>query len=73
MSWPLAVLILMVLFALLGAAFADSLWGSARATPAPLDTTSQIVTAACPDRECGRGIIDTGLGTQRPTTTARNH
>lgn len=70
-SWPLVVLVLMVLFALLGAAFADRLWGPSRAAPAPHDAGSDIVTAACFVAGCDRGIIGPGSGLLI-TTTARD-
>ena|GEM_PF-248376 len=71
LSWPLVVLVLMVLFALLGAAFADRLWGPSRAAPAPHDAGSDIVTTACSVAGCDRGIIGPGSGLLI-TTTARD-
>ena len=70
-SWPLVVLVLMVLFALLGAAFADRLLGPSRAAPAPHAPVSHIVTTACSVAECDRGIIGPGYGLLN-TTTARD-
>jgi protein-S-isoprenylcysteine O-methyltransferase Ste14 len=72
LSWPLVVLVLMVLFALLGALFADRLLGPSRAAPAPHEAGSDIVTAACAVAEPSRGIIGPDAGMQF-TTTARDH
>jgi serine/threonine protein kinase len=60
--WPLVALVLVILFALMGAAFADTLLGPSKATPAPHSAGDQIVIAACSDEEHGRGIIDPGYG-----------
>jgi len=72
LSWPLVVLILMILFALLGAAVMNTLSGPSRATPTSEEAGSQIVTAACTDAESMRGIIDPSPGFFGPTTTARD-
>jgi hypothetical protein len=73
LSWPLIVLVLMVLFALLGAAFMNRLIGTSEAGTTQQDIGSQIVTAACSGAPGTRGIIDTGPGIPGPTTTARDH
>ncbi len=70
LSWPLVVLVLMIVFALLGAAFADTLWGPSRAAPTPHDAGG-LVTAASAVAESGRGIIGPESGTAF-TTTARD-
>ncbi|NLE70467.1 MAG: serine/threonine protein kinase [Actinomycetales bacterium] len=57
-SRPLVVLVLMVLFALLGAWFADSVWGRSRSAPPPDDAGRQILVLASPVRDLPRGIID---------------
>ena len=67
LSWPLVALVLMIVFALLGAAFADTLWGPSRAAPAPHDA-GWSVTAACTAAECDRGIIGPESGTELTTT-----
>jgi len=72
LSWPLVVLILMILFALLGAAVMNTLRGPSRAAPTSEDAGSQIVTAACTGAECTRGIIDPSPGFFGLTTTARD-
>lgn len=58
LSWPLVVLVLMVLFALLGAAFADSLWGRSRSAPPSDDAGSQILVLGSHESVVARGIID---------------
>jgi eukaryotic-like serine/threonine-protein kinase len=73
LSRPLIVLILMVLFALLGAAFADRLWGPPRAAPGPAHgVESQIVIMATAGAQHGRGIIDPSQWVDWRTTTARD-
>ena len=68
LSRPLVVLVLMVLFALLGAAFADSLWGRSQSAPPPDDARPPSVVLASTDRALPRGIIDD----IPDTTTARD-
>jgi len=72
LSLPLLVLVLMVLFALLGAAFMNRLMGPSRAFPPAPDTGSAIVIAACSGTAHERGIIDTGPDVRGLTTTARD-
>ena len=72
LSWPLVVLIMMILFALLGAAVMNTLSGPSQATPTSEDAGSQIVTAACTGAACTRGIIDPSPGIFGLTTTARD-
>lgn len=69
-SRPLVVLVLMVLFALLGAAFADSLWGRSRSAPPSDDAGSQILVLGSPVSADARGIIDSNP--DRVETTARD-
>ena len=68
LSRPLVVLVLMVLFALLGAAFADSLWGRSHSAPPPDDARPPSVVLASTERALPRGIIDD----IPDTTTARD-
>ena len=70
LSWPLVALALMVLFALLGAAFADSLWGRSRSAPPSDDAGSQILVLGSPTSVAARGIIDSNP--DRVETTARD-
>lgn len=70
LSRPLVVLVLMVLFALLGAAFADSLWGRSRSAPPSDDAGSQILVLGSPESVAARGIIDNNP--DRVETTARD-
>ena len=70
LSWPLVVLALMVLFALLGALFADTLWGRSRSAPPSSDAGSQILVLGSPDLVGARGIID--KNPERVETTARD-
>jgi serine/threonine-protein kinase len=74
LSRPLIVLILMILFALLGAAFADRLWGPPRAAPGPAyGVEPQIVIMASVGEAHERGIIDRSPGTDHGLmTTARD-
>jgi serine/threonine-protein kinase len=73
LSRPLIVLILMVLFALLGAAFADRLWGPQRAAPGPAHgAVSRIVIVADAGAPHERGIIDRSQRVDWRTTTARD-
>ncbi len=75
-SRPLVVLILMVLFALLGAAFADTLWGPSKAQgPPDADGVGPdlygIVMVASADGLPAHGKIGPGAGaTATPATTA---
>ena len=85
LSRPLVVLVLMLLFALLGALFADTLWGPSRATePDGTGDPYQIVTVASavpgdsgerigpmPDQDCGR-TTNRGPAMAMQTTTARD-
>jgi predicted Ser/Thr protein kinase len=66
---PLVALLLMVLFALLGAAFADSLWGRSRSAPSD-DAGNRILVMASPDSADAHGIID--RNPDRVETTARD-
>jgi serine/threonine-protein kinase len=70
LSRPLVVLVLMVLFALLGAAFADTLWGRSRSAPPSDDAGSQILVLGSPEPADARGIID--KNPDRVETTARD-
>ena len=70
LSWPLLVLVLMVLFALLGAAFADTLWGRSRAATPSDDAGSQMLVLGSPAPAASRGIIDSNP--DRVETTARD-
>ena len=70
LSRPLVVLVLMVLFALLGAAFADSLWGRSRSAPPSDDAGYQILVLGSPASAAARGIIDSNP--DRVETTARD-
>ena len=78
---PLLALVLMVVFALLGAAFADSLWGPSRASgPAdgPTRTDHDAVVATSLGTDPTSGMIGAhtddppGAHPARQTTTARN-
>ena len=74
-SRPFVALVLMVVFALLGAAFADSLWGPSKADEGPSDGGSRIVTATSQGPGPSSGRIDPHAGTAstaRTTTTARD-
>ena len=64
----------MIVFALLGAAFADRLWGPPRAAPGPAyGIESQIVIMASVGDSHGRGIIDRSPGTDHGRmTTAKD-
>ena len=70
LSRPLVALVLMVLFALLGAAFAASLWGRSRSAPPSDDAGSQILVLGSPVSTDARGIIDSNP--DRVETTARD-
>ncbi|KGM14711.1 hypothetical protein N867_17275, partial [Actinotalea fermentans ATCC 43279 = JCM 9966 = DSM 3133] len=69
-SRPLVALVLMLLFAALGAAFADSLWGRSRSAPPSDDAGSQILVLGSPEWARARGIIDNNP--ERVETTARD-
>ena len=83
-SRPLVVLVLMVLFALLGAAFADRLWGPSRALePQDAGDPFTIVMVASAGADHGSGMISPSAGaddarnptaqhTAAQTTTARD-
>lgn len=68
MSRPVIVLVLVVLFALLGAAFADTLWGRSRSAPPPDEAGPQILVLASHAPDVPRGIIEDSPD----TTTARD-
>jgi serine/threonine-protein kinase len=70
LSRPLVALVLIVLFALLGALFADSLWGRSRSAPPSDDAGSQILVLGSPMSADARGIIDSNP--DRVETTARD-
>lgn len=69
-SHPLVALVLMVIFALLGAAFADSLWGPSRAG-GPHDHVP-VLASASPSSADQDGMIHWAPGAPGPTTTARD-
>ena len=68
-SRPLVVLVLMVLFALLGAAFADKVWGSARAIGAPDEHGSVRAVVASPGDGPARGRIGASVDGAGPGPT----
>lgn len=70
LSAPLLVFVLMVLFALLGAAFADTLWGRSRSAPPSDDAGSQVLLVGSQPWAAARGIIDNTP--ERVETTARD-
>ncbi|NTW38652.1 MAG: protein kinase [Cellulomonadaceae bacterium] len=68
-SRPLVVLALMVVFALLGAAFADRIWGPSRASDLPgAVETGQIVMVASTGPPQGSGMIGRDLDEDRAQT-----
>jgi serine/threonine-protein kinase len=69
-SHPFLALVLMVIFALLGAAFADSLWGPSRAGGPPPGTA--VLASASPSSAHQDGMIHSAPGAPGPTTTARD-
>lgn len=69
-SHPLVALVLMLIFALLGAAFADSLWGPSRAG-GPHDHVT-VLASASPSSADQDGMIHRAPGAPGPTTTARD-
>lgn len=72
-SRPLLALVLMVVFALLGAAFADRLWGPSRAEPGPAQDARPVVSTSAASAPAS-GTIDAELPgdpTVTTTTTAR--
>ncbi|MBO1751204.1 serine/threonine protein kinase [Actinotalea sp. BY-33] len=74
-SRPLLALILMVLFALLGAAFADTLWGPSRSAPPPVGSDPvSIAMVTSPGAERTSGMIGPRPGSDQAlhTTTARD-